>query len=178
MHEGAGSTELIENLAENELIPYKHYQNLEFRLPEDPGIPVVLIGVGTGIAPFRAFLQENEVSKTRRKIWLIWGDKRRHNDFLYEEELLEYKDKRILDKLSTTFSRDGADKTYVQDIIEEDRLEFLQWLKKGAHVYVCGSLQMAVDLSGRIEAMLDIPADRSTTYSELVAQNRYHVDAY
>ena len=177
-HEGAGSVELTNHLRQGDILRYKHYPNLEFRLPEDETAPLILIGVGTGIAPFRAFLQENQFLGAKREIWLIWGDKYKDNDFLYKKELLDFKANKTLKKLDVAFSRDGKEKIYVQNLLENNQQEFLIWLEKRAHVYVCGSLNMAENVKSVIARMLNRHADPKLVFDELSRQQRYHEDAY
>jgi len=177
LHEGAGSVELTENIKVNDILSFKHYPNFEFRLPEDNSIPVILIGVGTGIAPFRAFLQENQYHESCSDIWLIWGDKHKEIDFIYEQELLDFQDKGILKKLNLAFSQDGEEKIYVQDLIKQNKAEFIEWVDKGAHIYVCGSLSMADNVKGIIEKILNQP-ETGIKFSDMADNYRYHEDAY
>jgi len=177
-HEGAGSIELTNNIKPNDYIEFRHYPNLEFRLPENKTIPIVLIGIGTGIAPYRAFLQEKMFNNDKRKIWMIWGDKNEQNDFLYKDELFKYISNGILNKLNTAFSRDGKEKIYVQDIIMQNETEFLNWINKGSHIYVCGSIKMAEGIREVIKNILKKQNKSGITYTDLIYQQRYHEDAY
>ncbi|SHE71894.1 Sulfite reductase, alpha subunit (flavoprotein) [Mariniphaga anaerophila] len=177
-HEGAGSIELTNNLVAGDTIRFRHYPNLEFRLPENTNAPLILIGIGTGIAPFRAFLQQNEFDNSNREIWLIWGDKNRENDFLYEKELLDFKEKNSLTKLDTAFSRDGNPKVYVQHLVEQNESDFIRWMNKGAHVFVCGSINMAEGTKTAIEKVLNNHSASTITFHELIEQQRYHEDTY
>ena len=178
LHEGAGSVELTSNLKTNDKIKFKHYPNLEFRLPESSNKPIILIGVGTGIAPFRAFLQDNSANKNCRDIWLIWGDKKREGDFLYKEELIGFESSGVLQKMDLTFSRDSTPKVYVQNLIEQNETDFLKWINNDAHVYVCGSLCMAEDVKSVVKQILNKGNDSNNVFDDFIENQRYHEDAY
>jgi sulfite reductase (NADPH) flavoprotein alpha-component len=118
-----------------------------FALPADQETPIVMIGPGTGIAPFRAFLQERAQLGGKGRNWLFFGNQRFSEDFLYREELEALVESRTLTRLSTAFSRDQADKVYVQHRLLEESAELWRWLASGAHVYVCGDARrMASDV--------------------------------
>jgi sulfite reductase (NADPH) flavoprotein alpha-component len=117
-----------------------------FALPHKPDVPIIMIGPGTGVAPFRAFLQERRTVGATGRNWLFFGDQRRELDFLYEDELESYRRDGFLN-LDVAFSRDQADKVYVQHRMRERASELWAWLQDGAHVYVCGDAQrMARDV--------------------------------
>jgi sulfite reductase (NADPH) flavoprotein alpha-component len=122
--------------------PTKH-----FHMPP-PDAPMIMVGPGTGIAPFRAFLEEREVEGHKGKNWLFFGDQQKASDFLYEKQFAELQAKGILTKLDTAFSRDQAEKIYVQDRMKENGAELWKWLKDdGAYFYVCGDAKrMAKDV--------------------------------
>ncbi|MFV0267647.1 MAG: flavodoxin domain-containing protein, partial [Draconibacterium sp.] len=177
-HEGAGSVELTANLKPGETIQFKHHPGIEFRLPEHEHAPIILIGIGTGIAPFRAFLQETQHEKSDRDIWLIWGGKYKATDFIYESELTNYQKSHILNKLDVIFSRDGSEKKYVQDLVKQNETRIVTWANKGAHFYVCGSLQMAEGVVSTITSILNSTTASKINFQELLRQGRYHEDAY
>ncbi|MEE2643602.1 MAG: hypothetical protein VYD19_01605, partial [Myxococcota bacterium] len=117
-----------------------------FHLCEDEK-PILLIGPGTGIAPFRAFLQEREVRRARGQSWLFFGAQRSAYDFLYQRELEDWVERGVLTRLDTAWSRDQAHKIYVQDLLYQNGYGIWQWLEAGAYVYVCGDAQrMAKDV--------------------------------
>lgn len=127
-----------------------------FTLPQDPSVPIIMVGPGTGIAPFRGFMQERAQQKATSKNWLFFGDWNEKYDFYYEEEWKAYEQKGFL-KLSTAFSRDQKEKIYVQDRLIEHKQEIWNWLERGAIFYVCGDAQyMAKDVD---KALLDIVKD-------------------
>jgi sulfite reductase (NADPH) flavoprotein alpha-component len=121
--------------------PTKH-----FHMPP-PDAPIIMVGPGTGIAPFRAFLEERDAIGAKGKNWLFFGDQKRATDFLYEAEFAEMQRKGLLTKLDTAFSRDQAEKIYVQNRMQENGAEFWKWLQEGAYFYVCGDAKrMAKDV--------------------------------
>jgi len=155
-----------------------------FTVPADPKTPMIMIGPGTGIAPFMAFLQERAATQAPGKNWLFFGDQREAVDFLYRDELSEYQSNGKLTNLSTAFSRDGDTKVYVQDRMLESAQEFWQWLEEGAHVYVCGDAsRMAADVH---KTLIQIAAthgklsteDATTFVNELAKAKRYVRDVY
>jgi len=129
--------------------------NKHFKLPENPETPVIMVGPGTGIAPFRAFLQEREVTGAKGKNWLFFGEQRHSTDFLYQEEFEAYVNSGLLTKFHTAFSRDQGQKIYVQDRMRQNGAELWKWLKEeGAYFYVCGDAKrMAKDVH---QTLIDI----------------------
>ncbi len=155
-----------------------------FGLPADPNVPVIMIGPGTGVAPFRAFLHERMATKAPGKNWLFFGHQKRDFDFFYEDELSGMKAAGVLTRLSLAWSRDGEEKFYVQDRMQQTGRELWSWIADGAHIYVCGDAQrMAKDVE---RALIDITAThgaRSTNeavqfVAELKKSGRYQTDVY
>ena len=121
--------------------PTKH-----FHMPP-PDAPMIMVGPGTGIAPFRAFLEEREIDGAKGKNWLFFGDQKKASDFLYEKQFAEMQAKGLLTKFDTAFSRDQAEKIYVQNRMHEHGAELWKWLQEGAYFYVCGDAKrMAKDV--------------------------------
>jgi sulfite reductase (NADPH) flavoprotein alpha-component len=121
--------------------PTKH-----FHMPP-PDAAIIMVGPGTGIAPFRAFLEERDVTGAKGKNWLFFGDQKKASDFLYEAEFAEMKRKGLLTRFDTAFSRDQAEKIYVQNRMQENGAEFWKWLQEGAYFYICGDAKrMAKDV--------------------------------
>jgi sulfite reductase (NADPH) flavoprotein alpha-component len=121
--------------------PTKH-----FHMPA-PDAPIIMVGPGTGIAPFRAFLEEREITGATGKNWLFFGDQKKAHDFLYEKQFAEMQAKGLLTKFDTAFSRDQAEKIYVQNRMHENAAELWKWLQEGAYFYVCGDAKrMAKDV--------------------------------
>jgi len=155
-----------------------------FGPPEDGARDCIMVGPGTGIAPFRAFLQERAATQATGRNWLFFGDQKRATDFLYEEEWQEYIAKGQLARLDTAFSRDQLLKIYVQDRMREHAKELWTWIKGGAHFYVCGDAKrMAKDVD---TALHDIVADQGGMSAEQAAdyvkamkkEKRYQRDVY
>lgn len=117
-------------------------ENSAFRLPQQGDTPVIMIGAGTGIAPFRAFLQQRAAQGAEGRNWLIFGNRHFHRDFLYQQEWLAQRDAGLLQRVTPAFSRDGAGDAYVQDRLLEHGERLYRWLQQGAHIYVCGGIAM------------------------------------
>ena len=158
--------------------------NDHFRLPVDPETPVIMIGPGTGIAPFRAFLQERDATGASGKSWLFFGNPHFTEDFLYQVELQDYLSRGILTHLNVAFSRDQAHKIYVQDKLRKHAVELYRWIQDGAHIYICGDGQrMAKDVHA---ALLDIVSEQAgldpdgaeVLLDDLRASGRYQRDVY
>ncbi|WP_027329428.1 assimilatory sulfite reductase (NADPH) flavoprotein subunit [Marinimicrobium agarilyticum] len=182
--EGVGSTWLADRLTLDDNAPVFIDRNKNFRLPENGETPIVMIGPGTGIAPFRAFMQEREALEQPGKNWLFFGDRRFRTDFLYQREWLQWRKQGLLHRLDVAFSRDGPEKVYVQHRIREAGGELWRWLEEGAHVYVCGDANaMAPDVH---EALIDVVAsqghrsrENAEQYlREMTRDKRYQRDVY
>jgi sulfite reductase (NADPH) flavoprotein alpha-component len=153
-HQGGASGYLCERLEEGSEVEVFVEPNDNFRLPENPDTPVIMIGPGTGIAPFRSFMQERDAQGAEGKNWLFFGNPHFTQDFLYQLEWQGYVKSGLLSKISLAFSRDQKDKIYVQHRLLEEGKEVYQWLEEGAHLYVCGDAnQMAKDVES---ALLEI----------------------
>jgi sulfite reductase (NADPH) flavoprotein alpha-component len=155
-----------------------------FRLPKDGAVPIILIGPGTGIAPFRAFLEERRATGATGPNWLFFGDQRRAVDFLYEEEVVPMHQDGFLTRLDLAFSRDQAEKIYVQHRMLEHAAELWRWLEAGAHVYVCGDAKrMAKDVDAALHRVIQTAGGRSTEQAAeyvaaMKAAKRYQRDVY
>ncbi|MGH1390689.1 MAG: assimilatory sulfite reductase (NADPH) flavoprotein subunit [Aeromonas jandaei] len=181
---GGASSFLADRLEEGAEVRVFVEHNDNFRLPQNPDTPVIMVGPGTGIAPFRAFMQEREAIGTSGKNWLFFGNPHFTQDFLYQVEWQRYVKSGQLSKISLAFSRDQAHKIYVQDRLREAGQELYQWLEAGAHFYVCGDANhMAKDVQ---EALLDVIAEHGHKsreeaeeyLSELRRAKRYQRDVY
>jgi sulfite reductase (NADPH) flavoprotein alpha-component len=147
LRKGVASTYLCERLQAGRALPVYVQAGHGFRLPQDPHTPIVMIGPGTGIAPFRAFLQERQAGGQAGKSWLFFGNPHRQTDFLYEEELAGFLRAGVLTRLDAAFSRDQPQKVYVQHLMAAHGRDLWAWLAEGAHVYVCGDAKrMARDV--------------------------------
>ena len=183
-YNGVCSTYLADDCNENEKIKIFFTPNKSFRLPEDKDKDIIMIGPGTGIAPFRAFLQEREVTNSSGKNWLFFGDQTRENDFIYEDELKDMLNKNILTKLDLAFSRDQKEKLYVQHKIYENKKEFFSWIENGSTIYICGdATKMAKDVEDIILKIISEENNCSLNDSieylnKLKKEKRYLRDVY
>lgn len=149
---GVASTDFADRIAVEGTIPVYVHRNPRFRLPDDPGVPLIMIGPGTGIAPFRSFLWQRKAQRFTGRTWLFFGDRQAHTDFLYREELGAFLDDGTLTRLDTAFSRDQQTKIYVQDRMLDASLELWQWILDGASIYVCGdATRMAKDVDAALQ---------------------------
>lgn len=184
LHGGVCSTFLADRLGADDEVGVFLQPNASFRLPTDGDTPVIMIGPGTGIAPFRAFLQERAASGAAGRNWLFFGDQHRRSDFIYEDELSAWTRSGVLSRLDLAFSRDQAEKVYVQTRMRENGAELHRWLEEGAHLYVCGdALRMAKDVD---RALHDVVAaargrgedDAAEYVADLKRAKRYVRDVY
>ena len=181
---GAASGFLGERLEEEGSVRVFVEENPRFRLPENPDTPVIMIGAGTGVAPFRAFMQQRAANGDSGKNWLIFGNQHFTQDFLYQTEWQGWAKDGLLNKYDFAWSRDQEEKIYVQHKIREEAAELWQWLQQGAHIYVCGDAsRMAKDVE---QALLDtiaeqggLSADDADEYLDNLRQEgRYQRDVY
>ena len=181
---GAASGFLGERLEEEGSVRVFVEENPRFRLPENSDTPVIMIGAGTGVAPFRAFMQQRAANGDSGKNWLIFGNQHFTQDFLYQTEWQGWAKDGLLNKYDFAWSRDQEEKIYVQHKIREEAAELWQWLQQGAHIYVCGDAsRMAKDVE---QALLDtiaeqgsLSADDADEYLDNLRQeSRYQRDVY
>jgi sulfite reductase (NADPH) flavoprotein alpha-component len=181
---GVATGWLTHRCAIDDTVPVYVETNDGFRLPSDPVIPVIMIGAGTGVAPYRAFLQEREINGVTGKSWLFFGDRRFRTDFLYQTEWLSYLKDGVLSRMDVAFSRDQAHKVYVQDRLREQGRDLYAWLEEGAHVYVCGDAKaMAPDVHEALIAIIGEARSKGREDAELYMQKmqqdrRYLRDVY
>lgn len=181
---GVCSTFLADRVPQDGEVPVFVQTSHGFRPPTTPETPMIMIGPGTGIAPFRAFLQDRHASGAPGRHWLFFGDQRRSMDFLYEEELTAWRDQGFLTRLDLAFSRDQAEKIYVQDRMRENAAEFWRWLEEGAHLYVCGDAKrMAKDVDKALHDLIatqgGLSAEAASAYVQsLKKAKRYQRDVY
>ncbi len=180
---GVASAHLADRTEVGHKLPIYIQPNDQFRLPADD-VPIIMVGPGTGVAPFRAFLQEREVRGAPGRNWLFFGERNFRTDFLYQVEWQQWLKDSLLTRMDVAFSRDGSEKVYVQHRMIERAAEIFGWLEEGAHFYVCGDAeQMAPDVH---EALIAIAGsaggmnrDAAETYvRELQRSHRYHRDVY
>jgi sulfite reductase (NADPH) flavoprotein alpha-component len=181
---GVCSVQLAERVAAGDKLPIFIQNNPNFKLPESTDTPIIMIGPGTGVAPFRAFLGEREEAGAEGKSWLFYGDQHFATDFLYQVEWQRWLKDGVLTRMDVAFSRDTAEKVYVQHRMLEKGEELYKWLQEGAHVYVCGDeKRMAHDVHA---ALLEIigrhgglsPEQAAEYMAQLQQQKRYQRDVY
>jgi sulfite reductase (NADPH) flavoprotein alpha-component len=181
---GVCSTFLAERVEDAARVPIFVHSNKNFRPPSDNTKPMIMVGPGTGIAPFRGFLQERLATGAKGRNWLFFGDQRSATDFMYRDELETMVRDGALTRLDTAFSRDQAEKVYVQHRMREHAKELFAWLEVGAHFYVCGDAkQMAKDVDAALhEAVQDgggRTAEQAAEYiNRLKNEKRYQRDVY
>jgi len=181
---GVCSTYLADRLAPGSSVKVYSQKAHNFGLPADPKVPIIMVGPGTGVAPFRAFLHERTAVNAPGRNWLFFGHQRSSHDFFYEDEFKAMKDSGFLTRLSLAWSRDADQKIYVQDRMRETGRDVWAWLNDGAHVYVCGDAKrMAKDVE---LALVDIVAKHGGVsgeeavifVSDLKKKGRYQQDVY
>ncbi len=181
---GVCSTFLADRVTDTTPVPVFVQTSHGFRLPADGTRPVIMIGPGTGIAPFRAFLEERQATGASGKNWLFFGDQQRASDFLYEEQLAGWQQSGHLARLDLAFSRDQKEKIYVQNRMLEQAGEFWDWLESGAHIYVCGDAKrMAKDVDAALHELIVTAGgktrDEAAAYvAKLKTDKRYQRDVY
>jgi len=181
---GVCSTLLAERTPTGERLPIYIQPNKRFRLPKEPEAPIIMIGPGTGIAPFRAFLHERRALGSSGRNWLFFGERSAATDFLYREELETMQKDRHLTRLDLAFSRDQDRKVYVQDRMIEQASLFWSWLQDGASIYVCGDAsRMARDVDATLHTIVEqqghMDYDSARDFVQaLKDQQRYHRDVY
>ena len=181
---GVASLFLAEALEPGDSVPVYIQRNDNFRLPQDPKAPVVMIGAGTGVAPYRSFMQHREALGIDGRSWLFFGERNFRTDFLYQTEWQDWHRSGALTRIDLAFSRDASHKIYVQHRLQEQAAELYRWISDGAHLYVCGDAeQMARDVHETLLAVVAGQGGRGREAAEeylreLQAQGRYQRDVY
>lgn len=181
---GVCSTYLAERVRRGEKPAIFISPNKSFRVPANNSAPLIMLGPGTGIAPFRAFLQERQATGAQGKNWLFFGDQHQEHDFIYQDELLAWRDNGLLTRLDLAFSRDQEKKIYVQSRMLEQGAELYAWLQEGAYFYVCGDAsRMAKDVDNALYEVVrqfgGLSTERAADYvDQLKKEKRYLRDVY
>jgi sulfite reductase (NADPH) flavoprotein alpha-component len=181
---GVASVHLADRLQAGDRVPVYVQRNEHFRLPADAATPIVMIGAGTGVAPYRAFLQERETLESPGRNWLFFGERNFRTDFLYQAEWQEWLRAGLLTRADVAFSRDQQQKVYVQHKLLEQGAQLYDWINDGAHVYVCGDAeQMAQDVHHALQAVVAQHRGRGNEDAqeflrEMQAAGRYQKDVY
>ena len=179
---GVCSSYLAERVGER--VPCYLHPNKNFKLPEDPSIPIIMVGPGTGVAPFRAFIEERRVMGSTGKNWLFFGDRSQKTDYLYENEWESYHNDGLLNDLDLAWSRDQEKKVYVQHKMLEKKAQLWSWLQNGAIFYVCGDAsRMAKDVDQALRTIAQEEGamseeDAGAWVKSLLKERRYLKDVY
>lgn len=176
---GVASSFLNETHEENQVRVYFQEQK-HFRLPENPDTAIIMVGPGTGVAPFRAFMQDREATGATGKNWMFFGERTKRNEFLYQQDWLNWRTSGLLTQMDVAFSRDQKEKVYVQHKIAEQGKQIFDWLENGAHFYVCGDAKhMAKDVEQTLLNIFEQNGKDPQEYLQsLKKANRYQRDVY
>ncbi|MCV2402536.1 sulfite reductase flavoprotein subunit alpha [Marinomonas sp. C2222] len=183
-HNGVCSTFLADEANEGDSIACYFSPNKNFAIPEDGSLPIIMVGPGTGIAPFRSFLEEREMTGASGKNWLFFGDRNSKTDFLYRDELEAMQEKGLLNQLDLAFSRDQSEKVYVQDKMREQGAQLFADLESGGYFYICGdALRMAKDVDQALHDVIEkegnMSAEQAADYVNALKKNKRYVrDVY
>jgi len=183
-HAGVCSSYIWKRVEVGETAPIFVEKNARFRLPEDLNASVIMISAGTGIAPFRSFLQYRDAHQANGKNWLFFGERNSVTDFFYKDELMNYQEKGLLTKLDTAFSRDSEQKHYIYHRLLEEGTEVYEWLEKGAFIYICGNKRtMANDVRNALSDIIRIQGNLTKEQTDkfikrLRADKRLQEDIY
>ena len=183
-HKGVCSTYMADLVDDNSDVKIFFSPNTSFRIPKDDSLPIIMVGPGTGIAPFRAFLQEREFRKASGKNWLLFGDRNKATDYIYQDEIEAMQTSGLLTRLDLAFSRDQEEKIYVQDKMRENGAEMFSWLEKGGSFYVCGDANyMAKDVDKALHELIEKhgnkTAEQAIEYiNKMKKEKRYVRDVY
>ncbi|MEC1521089.1 assimilatory sulfite reductase (NADPH) flavoprotein subunit [Neobacillus niacini] len=181
---GVCSIFTAERLQPGDTVPIYIQQNENFKLPESPETPIIMVGPGTGVAPFRSFMQEREETGAEGKSWMFFGDQHFVTDFLYQTEWQKWLKDGVLTRMDVAFSRDTAEKVYVQHRMLEQSKELFQWLQEGAAVYICGDEKhMAHDVHQTLIEIIEkegsLSREEAEAYlADMQQQKRYQRDVY
>ncbi|MGC3960818.1 MAG: sulfite reductase subunit alpha [Verrucomicrobiota bacterium] len=184
VRKGVASTFLADRVGDAEFVKVFVQPSHGFKPPGNGDLPMIMVGPGTGIAPFRAFLEERQATSAKGKNWLFFGDQKKDTDFLYDELLTDWQKSGFLTRLDLAFSRDQEKKIYVQDRMMENAMELWSWLEAGAHFYVCGDAsRMAKDVDAALHKIVETvggkSADDAKAYvAKLKSDKRYQRDVY
>lgn len=181
---GVCSILCAERLQPGDTLPVYVQHNQNFKLPKDPETPIIMVGPGTGVAPFRSFMQEREETGAEGKAWMFFGDQHFVTDFLYQTEWQNWLKDGVLTKMDVAFSRDTEEKVYVQHRMLEQSAELFEWLQEGAAVYICGDEKhMAHDVHNTLLEIIEKEGNMNREEAEayladMQQQKRYQRDVY
>src|SRR6185295_12659067 len=181
---GVCSTFLAERVPAGGVVPVFTHSNKAFRPPASGDTPTIMVGPGTGIAPFRGFLEERQATGARGKNWLFFGEQKSSTDFLFGEQIESFQKSGLLTRLDLAWSRDQNEKVYVQQRMLENAEEVWRWLEEGGAFYVCGDAsRMAKDVDAALHQVIERAGGKSAEQAveyvkQLKAQKRYQRDVY
>lgn len=184
LRKGVCSVQVAERVKEGDTMAVFVQPNKHFFLPESLETDIIMVGPGTGIAPFRSFIEERAVTKAPGRAWMFFGDQHAATDYLYQDELEQYQKDGVVTKIDTAFSRDSDKKVYVQHKMVENSKELFAWLQNGAHFYVCGDkTYMAKDVHNALLEVIQKEGGMSCEDAEaylkgMQEQGRYQRDVY
>lgn len=183
-HEGVASCYLADRIDEDEKVFIYFSHNNAFRVPKNSDAPIIMVGPGTGIAPFRAFLEEREATEAKGDNWLFFGDRTEKEDFIYRDEIEAWTKSGLLTKLDLAFSRDQEEKIYVQTRMQQKGAELFKWLERGGYFYICGdATYMAKDVDKTLHEIIQQHGNMDEAAAEAYVNNlkkskRYVRDVY
>lgn len=182
-HLGSASGFLNQRLNEDDKVSVYVVENTSFRLPENTDTPIIMIGAGTGIAPYRAFLQHRAANNHQGDNWLFFGNRHFRHDFLYQTDWLAWRKSGLLNRISTSFSRDKLNQGYIQQRLLQQAKTVYQQLEQGAHIYVCGAIAMEAEVRQAVEEVVghqaNISPEKAFEFVEnLRSKGRYQRDVY
>lgn len=181
---GVCTVQCAERLEPGDKIPIYVQHNPNFKMPADPDVPIIMVGPGTGVAPFRSFMEEREEIGAQGKSWLFYGDRRFLTDFLYQVDWQRWLKEGVLTRMDVAFSRDTDQKVYVQHRMKENSKELFAWLEEGAYFYICGDKErMAKDVEETLLQIIEQEggysrAEAQAYLDDMKAANRYQRDVY
>ncbi len=184
LRKGVCSVYCAERLQPGDRVPIYVQQNSHFKLPSNPDAPIIMVGPGTGVAPFRSFIEERDETGAKGKSWLFYGDRRFRTDFLYQTDWQRWLKSGALTRMDVAFSRDTAQKVYVQHRMLERSRELYEWLEEGAYFYVCGDkTNMARDVHEALLQIIEKEGGKTRQEAEayldnMKAEGRYQRDVY
>ena len=181
---GVASCYLAERVLPDDVVPVYIQKNDHFRLPSDETTPIIMVGAGTGVAPYRSFMQDREVSEASGKSWLLFGERNFTTDFLYQTEWQDWLKDGVLSRMDVAFSRDQAEKKYIQHTMQEQGSDLYSWFEDGAHFYLCGDAEkLAPDVNETLLNIIEVHGGMSRDSAEeylstMQRDGRYQRDVY
>ncbi len=177
-HQGAASGFLVDRIAEDDVLGIYVVENESFRLPGRGDTPIIMIGAGTGVAPFRSFMQERQSRGDKGQNWLFFGNRHFHEDFLYQTDWIKHRENGLLNKVSVAFSRDSEQRIYVQDRLLEQGKQVYEWIEQGAYIYVCGGLDMEAGIADSLKSITSQFGGKNKSEADQFVERLRHEGRY